>query len=215
MEIRTRWVVTPVARHPERPSGVRGFLLSRRGLSTLLVWVPAPPMPAGVLGPGGCTAWWSVGLRGPRLVASTSALCAQECAQNAKRHPQMLTPFPQLALFQPFRKQARQDSNLQPPVLETGALPIELRAYKGGRGWLRGLEPPTSGATVRRSNQLSYNHHDTDPGQFLTYRPKSAFQRSEGDFGGQRPPKSPSNSPRSLESPTARPSPRAKTPRDP
>src|SRR5688500_1593454 len=25
--------------------------------------------------------------------------------------------------------QARQDSNLQPPVLETGALPIELRAY--------------------------------------------------------------------------------------
>ncbi len=26
-------------------------------------------------------------------------------------------------------QQARQDSNLQPPVLETGALPIELRAY--------------------------------------------------------------------------------------
>ena len=26
------------------------------------------------------------------------------------------------------RLQARQDSNLQPPVLETGALPIELRA---------------------------------------------------------------------------------------
>ena len=26
-----------------------------------------------------------------------------------------------------FAEQARQDSNLQPPVLETGALPLELR----------------------------------------------------------------------------------------
>ena len=33
-----------------------------------------------------------------------------------------------------FLPHARQDSNLQPPVLETGALPIELRAYPSGQG---------------------------------------------------------------------------------
>jgi hypothetical protein len=26
-------------------------------------------------------------------------------------------------------------------------------------GWLRGFEPPASGTTNRRSNQLSYSHH--------------------------------------------------------
>ena len=31
-----------------------------------------------------------------------------------------------------FNEHARQDSNLQPPVLETGALPIELRASGSG-----------------------------------------------------------------------------------
>src|SRR5690606_4068551 len=26
-------------------------------------------------------------------------------------------------------------------------------------GWLRGLEPPTTGITIQDSNQLSYSHH--------------------------------------------------------
>ena len=26
-------------------------------------------------------------------------------------------------------------------------------------GWLRGFEPPTTGITIRYSNQLSYSHH--------------------------------------------------------
>lgn len=26
-------------------------------------------------------------------------------------------------------------------------------------GWLRGLEPPTTGITIQYSNQLSYSHH--------------------------------------------------------
>lgn len=27
-------------------------------------------------------------------------------------------------------------------------------------GWTRGLEPPTTGITIRYSNQLSYVHHE-------------------------------------------------------
>ncbi len=27
-------------------------------------------------------------------------------------------------------------------------------------GWMTGFEPATSGSTIRRSNQLSYTHHE-------------------------------------------------------
>lgn len=27
-------------------------------------------------------------------------------------------------------------------------------------GWIMGLEPTTSGITIRRSNRLNYTHHD-------------------------------------------------------
>ncbi len=36
-------------------------------------------------------------------------------------------PTPELVGVGSLEEQARQESNLQPPVLETGALPIELR----------------------------------------------------------------------------------------
>src|SRR5690625_2676186 len=50
-------------------------------------------------------------------------------------------------------KQARRDSNPQPPVLETGALPIELRTFASGQGRNR-----TADTTIfsRVLYQLSY-----------------------------------------------------------
>ena len=50
--------------------------------------------------------------------------------------------------------QGRQDSNLQPPVLETGALPVELRPWvrpECSRG-LRGKEPGAAGGKLTRSD---------------------------------------------------------------
>ena len=46
-----------------------------------------------------------------------------------------------------FPIQGRQDSNLQPPVLETGALPIELRPWAG-----QGLYRPLSGIPPRMTD---------------------------------------------------------------
>src|SRR3546814_6731440 len=38
---------------------------------------------------------------------------------------------------------------------------IDASCHRGPQrvGWLRGLEPPTSGITIQDSNQLSYSHH--------------------------------------------------------
>ena len=49
-------------------------------------------------------------------------------------------------------------------------------------GWLRGFEPPTSGTTTRRSNQLSYSHHTASsltPGSLPRQAPtKCALSRA-------------------------------------
>src|SRR5690606_20619295 len=75
------------------------------------------------------------------------------------------------------------DSNRVPTDDSSAALPTELtarnfrrraverdranltssgdiaRPAREGVGWLRGLEPPTTGITIQYSNQLSYSHH--------------------------------------------------------
>ena len=51
-------------------------------------------------------------------------------------------------------EQVRRDSNPQPPVLETGALPIELLTYiSGGQG---GNRTPDTSIFSRMLYQLSY-----------------------------------------------------------
>ena len=50
-----------------------------------------------------------------------------------------------------------QGLNLGRADLQSAALPTELRVRVGCES---GLEPPTSGATNRRSDQLSYSHYE-------------------------------------------------------
>ena len=52
-----------------------------------------------------------------------------QASDDGKDSPGLKEPHHLMRLLQ-----ARQESNLQPPVLETGALPIELRTYRVADG---------------------------------------------------------------------------------
>ena len=67
------------------------------------------------------------------------------CIGGRRRGPEWV---PAVAIFRTTARektqQGRQDSNLQPPVLETGALPVELRPWVDA-DCIRGLERPGTG----------------------------------------------------------------------
>src|SRR5687767_8839477 len=63
---------------------------------------------------------------------------ARNAGRELKEHPSL-------------NQQARQESNLQPPVLETGALPIELRTFAGA------LRRSGAGTELRRT-PISQRH---------------------------------------------------------
>ncbi len=66
-----------------------------------------------------------------------------------------------VAVDQPFEKHERRESNPQPPVLETGALPIELRSY---------LSRPARGQEIQRGRSIA-NPNLERPGLTRNWNP--------------------------------------------
>ncbi len=80
--------------------------------------------------------------------------------------------------------QGRRGSNSQHPVLETGALPIELRPYwyENKLAEWTGLEPATPCVTGRYSNRLNYHsaanewhNNDFRPTRQMLFQKNNAF----------------------------------------
>ena len=75
-------------------------------------------------------------------------------------------------------EQGRQDSNLQPPVLETGALPIELRPSVRAEDCT-----PTSTGTSRRMTDVYEDERDAEreDDELLEGQERKGFGEDEGE----------------------------------
>ena len=84
----------------------------------------------------------------PRTAETNACLLARGVSETASGRLADPIQSPKPARLQLLPKQGRQDSNLQPPVLETGALPIVLLPF--GRAIVRGSA--RSGSRSRRES---------------------------------------------------------------
>ena len=85
-----------------------------------------------------------------RATGTTDDAADFSCTKSCPR-PAEITPFHALSTVSPTKSATTPEMQNSPQKHEvfTGNL----------AGWPSGLEPPTSGSTIRRSNQLSYDHH--------------------------------------------------------